>query len=177
MNTTFRNKVLLNQLTETDLVALQDNSTVMNKVHNHMLEDTKDVVDGVMFPLEGVNNYSIGYSNYDTNYINVGNSYLFLRSLVHSAYMVWVFSDEQLGKAQEMVRAYEANKESLLPMYSLAHLYVHILLNHFTNDYDDIYKTENEKEYMHSELWNMYPDGAYYLRNENSIYYYSLGKD
>lgn len=177
MNTKFMNKVLLNQLTETDLVALQDNSTVMNKVHNHMLEDTKDVVDGVMFPLEGVNSYSISYSKEYDNYINVGNSYLFLRSLVHSAYMVWVFSDEQLGKAQEMVRAYEANKESLLPMYSLAHLYVHILLKHFTKDFDDIYSTDAENDYMHSELWNMYPDGAYYLRDENSIYYYSLKKD
>lgn len=175
MNTMFMNKVLLNQLSETDLIALRDNSTVMDKVHNHMLEDTNDVVDGVMFPLEGVNGYSVEYSKYPNNYINVDNPYLFLRSLVHSAYMVWVFSEEQLDKARKIVSAHEATKKLLAPMYSMAYAYADILLKHFAKDYDDIYNADTEKEYMHNELWNMYPDGAYYLRDENSIYY--LGKD
>jgi len=74
-----------------------------------------------------------------------------------------------------MVSAHEANKEVQAPMESLAHLYADILLKHFAKDYDDIYNADTEKEYMHNELWNMYPDGAYYLRDENSIYY--LGKD
>ena len=74
MTNMLMNKVLLNQLTETDLDALRANSTVMNKVHNHMLEDTKDVVDGVMFPLEGVNSYSISYSKEYDNYINLSDN-------------------------------------------------------------------------------------------------------
>jgi len=181
MNNMFMNKVLLNQLTDADRDALRENPKVMNKLHNHMLEDTNDVVDGVMFPLEGVDSYSIGYSKDYTNYIDVDNPYLFLRSLVHSAYMVWVFSDEQLAQAQYMVRAYEDSKELPAPMYSaiwsLAYEYAVILLKHFVKDHDDIYNTETEKEYMHSELWDMYPDGAYYLRNENSVYYYDLERD
>jgi len=176
MNSMLMNKVLLNQLNENDIAALRDNSKVMNKVHNRILEDTKDVVDGVMFPLEGVSSYSIGYSKYPTNCINVNNPYLFLRSLVHSAYMVWVFSEEQLVKAQGMVNAYEDNKELQVPM-ALANLYADILLKHFTKDYDDIYSTDTEKDYMRSELWDMYPDGAYYLRDENSIYYNCWRKD
>ena len=177
MNNMLMNKVLLNQLNENDLTALRENPTVMNKIHNHMLEDTNDVVDSVMYPLEGVNKYSIGYSKYSTNYINVDNPYLFLHSLLHSAYMVWVFSDEQMSKVQDTVNAYEANKESLFPMYSLAHLYANILLKHFTKDYDAIYSTAAENDYMRGELWDTYPDGAYYLRDENSIYYYDLKKD
>ena len=177
MNNMLMNKVLLNQLNEKDLAALRENSTVMNKVHNRMLEDTKDVVDGVMFPLEGVDDYSISYSKEPTNHIDVNNPYLFICSLVHSAYMVWVFSEKQLAKAQDIVSAYASNKESLFSMNSLAQLYANILMNHFAKDYDDIYSTDAENDYMHSELWDMYPDGAYYLRDENSIYYNCLEKD
>jgi len=177
MNTKFMNKVLLNQLTDADRDALRENPKVMNRLHNRMLEDTNDVVDSVMYPLEGVNKYSIGYSKYSTNYINVDNPYLFLRSLLHSAYMVWVFSDEQMSKAQDTVNAYEANKELPVPMDSLAYEYANILLKHFTKDYDDIYSTAAENDYMRSELWDMYPDGAFYSRSENSIYYNCLGKD
>ena len=56
-------------------------------------------------------------------------------------------------------------------MNNLASDYANILLKNMVAEYDVIYNKDYVKDFMLDNLTNIYPEGAYYNRKDNKIYY------
>jgi len=171
-------KVQLSELTEKDVENLMDNSTVWGKTINAISEQTNLVLDDFISALKGLGQYSISDSSDYNNCLPVENSYYFLDSLEDACgYNAGVLSDEQINKANKLVSDYENseddNQQEQLEnaMDNLANKYADILLNSMVAEYDAIYDKDYVKDFMFDSLEYAYPDGAYYDREDNSIYY------
>jgi len=171
-------KVQLSELTEKDVENLMDNSKVWGKTINAISEQTSLVLDDFISALKGLGQYSISDSSDYNNCLPVENSYYFLDSLEDACgYNAGVLSDEQINKANKLVSDYENseddNQQEQLEnaMDNLANKYADILLNSMVAEYDAIYDKDYVKDFMFDSLEYAYPDGAYYDREDNSIYY------
>ena len=173
-------KVQLSELTEKDVENLMDNSKVWGKTINSISEQTSLVLDDFISALKGLGQYSISDSSDYNNCLPVENSYYFLDSLEDACgYNAGALSDDQIDKASKLVKDYENadwtdddQREQLEDaMDNLANKYADILLKAMVAEYDFIYDNDYVKEYMQEELTNMYPEGALYNREDNSIYH------
>ena len=171
--------VKLNELTSKDINSLMENSKVREKVDIALGEQVKFQLDDFVDKLQGLGNYSISDSSDYNNCLLIENSYLFLASLKDACeYNSGILSTEQLSKANMLVddylncdesKSYQVENE----MDSMAEKYANILLESMVSDYDVIYNEEEVKYFMSTELENLYPENTYYLREDNSIYYFT----
>ncbi|UKM63053.1 hypothetical protein [Levilactobacillus phage ENFP1] len=171
-------KVELNELTGVDIKNLMDNKKVWEKVTNSISEETSEILSDFINSLEGLGNYSINDSSDYNNCLYVANSYKFLGSLDYACgFNAGVLSDEQIHKANKLVSDYEESadddqQEQLEnDMDSLANEYAGILLDSMVAEYDAIYDNKFVEEYAPEILEGIYPKGAYYNSEDNSIYY------
>ena len=175
-------KVQLNELTEKDVENLMDNSTVWEKATTAIDEEVSLVLDDFLSALKGLGDYSISDSSSRYNCLPIENSYKFLGSLDYACgYNAGVLSDKQIDKANKLVSDYiesenDDQQEQLeSDMEKLANDYADTLLSAMVADYDAIYDNDYVKDYMRENLSRLYPDDAFYNREDNSIYY--LTKD
>ena len=172
-------KIKLSQLTEKDAENLMDNSKVWEKTTGEIAEDVSLVLDDFIDALKGLSGYSISDSSDRENCLSVENSYDFLASLEDACgYNAGVLSDKQLSKADELVGKYddtdsedEQQEQLEDDMDNLASDYANILLKNMVATYDTIYNKDYVKDFMLDNLENIYPEGAYYNREDNKIYY------
>lgn len=175
-----KNIVKLNELTSKDIEALMKNSKVMEKVNLELSDQVNMQLYDFIDKLQGLGNYSISDSSDYENCLPIENAYLFLTSLKDACECnVGVLSDKQIAQAGKVADLYsDANvdsEEAEEKIDSLAEEYANILLDSMVADYDVIYNDEKVKDFMIEELEDLYPDHAYYSREDNSIYY--LTKD
>lgn len=170
-------KVQLSELTEKDVENLMDNSKVWENTIDAISEQTSLVLDDFLSSIKGLGRYSISDSSDYNNCLPVENSYYFLDSLGYAGFYAVALSDDQIAKANKLVKDYE-NSEDDDPreqledaMDNLANKYADILLKAMVAEYDSIYDKDYVKDFMFDSLEYAYPDGAYYDREDNSIYY------
>jgi len=173
-------KVQLSELTEKDVENLMDNSKVWEKTINAISEQTSLVLGDFLEALKGLGRYSISDSSDYNNCLPVENSYYFLDSLDYACgYNAGALSEDQIDKASKLVKDYENadwtdddQREQLEnAMDKLANEYADILLASMVAEYDAIYDKDYVKDFMFDGLEYAFPDGAYYDREENAIYY------
>ena len=170
-------KVQLNELTEKDVENLMDNSKVWENTIDAIENDVSLVLDDFLEALKGLGQYSISDSSDYNNCLTVENSYYFLDSLDYACgYNAGVLSDDQIAKARKLVKEYdnaddEQQNQLENAMDSLANEYAEILLKSMVAEYDVIYNKDYVKDFMFDGLEYMYNDGAFYNREDNSIYY------
>jgi len=171
-------KVKLSELTEKDVEKLMDNSKVWGKTINAISEQKSLVLDDFISALKGLGEYSISDSSDRYNCLMVKNSYHFLDSLEYACgYNAGVLSDDQINKANKLVSDYENSEDDDQQeqlenaMNKLANDYSNIILDSMVAEYDVIYDKDYVKDFMFDSLEYAYPDGAYYNREENAIYY------
>lgn len=171
-------KVQLSELTEKDVENLLDNSKVWEKTIEAIEGQVILVLNDFLEALKGLGRYSISDSSSRYNCLPVANSYKFLGSLDYACgYNAGVLSDEQIDKANKLVSDYldsetdEQQDHLENAMDSLANEYAEILLKSMVAEYDVIYNKDYVKDFMFDGLEYMYNDGAYYNREDNSIYY------
>ena len=172
-------KVKLNKLTEKDAENLMDNNKVWGKTTGKIVEEVSLVLDDFLNALKGLGSYSISDSSDPNNCLPVESSYHFLASLANACgYNAGVLSDKQLSKADELVDKYgdidyedEPREQLEDDTDNLASDYANILLDTMVAEYDVIYNKDYVKDFMLDNLKNIYPEGAYYNREDNKIYY------
>lgn len=171
-------KVKLSELTKEDAAKLMDNSKVWEKVAASICGDVVLGQAPFLDALKGLGRYNISDSSNYNNCLPVENSYSFLSSLEDACgYNAGILSEDQIDKANKLVSDYENseddNQQEQLEnaMDNLANKYAEILLNSMVAEYDSIYDNDWVKIYLRDNLVYMYDDGAFYDREDNSIYY------
>lgn len=170
-------KVQLSELTEKDVENLMNNSKVWEKTIDAIENEVALVLNDFLEELKGLDDYSISDSSDRNNCLTVKNSYYFLGSLEEACdYNAGVLSDKQIAKANKLVSKYdkaddEQREQLESDMDKSANNYANILLDAMVADYDVIYDKDYVKDFMFDSLEYAYPEGAYYNRKDNSIYY------
>ena len=174
-------KVQLSELTEKDVENLMDNSTVWQKAIEIISEQVSFGLEDFLNALNGCR-YSISDSSDRYSCLGVTNPYKFLGSLEDACgWNVGILSDEQINKANELVDEYENSEDDDQQeqlendIDKLANDYASILLDTMVADYGVIYDKDYVENFMIDNLEYVYPESAYYNREDNSIYY--LTKD
>ena len=155
-----------------------DNSNVWEKATNTISEQASLALGDFLNALDGLGDYSISDSSDRNNCLIVANSYKFLGSLENACgYNAGVLSDEQITKANKLVSDYVTSEDDEQlekfenDMDELANDYATILLSAMVADYDAIYDDNYVKDFMIDSLEDIYPENAYYNREDNSIHY------